>query len=455
VGPTGVDWLPGVAVLVLGLAAGGFLAWQARRGGARTAGAGPGPAPSLEARDTAERLDVLLRQLRELADTAAKRTPDQLARERYSLELETARTLQKMESVRPAAAPAGGPSAAAASGAVTASAPAAVPAGSPALRGFLWGTASMGAVALLLFLVFNAATPRQEGEGLTGSVPRLGGSPAAPADPEEEALRAAIAQDPSDAEARLDLARVFLGRQDMMGVWEQTQAVLEKTPGHPRALSYQALVRLAMGQPDLALNMLRQAVAAAPELLEPHLHLALVQLRLGQMKEAEATMAEAQRRFPQQAPMLKRLMAEMRQRAAAEGEAPRFEGDPHSRVGPAAEGGEAPAPAGPGVAGIVELDPALAGQVAPNALLFVTVRAAGTEGGPPVAVKRLPASGFPLRFAIGPADSMMGAELPPKLKIEARVDSDGDPLSRSPSDPSARLDGVASGTTDLRLVLRR
>ena len=35
-----------------------------------------------------------------------------------------------------------------------------------------------------------------------------------------------------------------------MGVFDQTQAVLEKQPRHARALSYQALVRLAMGQAD-------------------------------------------------------------------------------------------------------------------------------------------------------------------------------------------------------------
>jgi cytochrome c-type biogenesis protein CcmH len=463
-GPTGVDWLPGLAALVLGLAAGAFLAWRARRAGPRTVAAGVAP-PPVEVRDLTERRDALLQQLRELDDTAAKRTPEQLARERYALELDTARVLQKLESTPVLAAAAPGSAA---------SAPVVAPvsgplAGSPALRGFLWGTASMGGLALLLFLVFQAATPRKEGEGITGTTPTFGGSagapaepgaPGAPADPEEAALRAAIAKDPEDLDTRLDLARVFLGRQDMMGVWEQTQAVLEKAPGHPRALSYQALVRLAMGQSQVALDMLRQAVKSAPDLLEPHLHLALVQLRLGQGKEADATMAEAQRRFPEQAPMLKRLMAEMRQRAAQEGEAPQFDGDPHAGVGSPggradAAAAEPAAPAGSGVAGVLDLDAGLAGQVPAGSLVFVTVRAAGVESGPPVAVKRLSPDSFPVRFAIGPGDSMMGVELPARLRIEARVDPDGNPLTRSPSDPSARLDGVASGTKDLRLVLRR
>ncbi len=43
------------------------------------------------------------------------------------------------------------------------------------------------------------------------------------------------------------------------------------------------------------------------------------------------------------------------------------------------------------------------------------------------------------------ADSMMGQQLPAKMRIEARIDSDGDPLTRDPSDPSAFVDGVAMG----------
>ena len=41
--------------------------------------------------------------------------------------------------------------------------------------------------------------------------------------------------------------------------------VLERQPGHPRALSYQSLVRLAMGQGDVAVSMLEQAIAADPK----------------------------------------------------------------------------------------------------------------------------------------------------------------------------------------------
>jgi len=49
---------------------------------------------------------------------------------------------------------------------------------------------------------------------------------------------------------------------------------------------------------------------------------------------------------------------------------------------------------------------------------------------------------------------MMGQPLPARARVEARIDSDGDPLTRVPTDPSARLDGVAAGSTRLRLVLQ-
>jgi hypothetical protein len=102
----------------------------------------------------------------------------------------------------------------------------------------------------------------------------------------------------------------------------------------------------------------------------------------------------------------------------------------------------------------VDIEPSLRSTVAPGAVLFVFARAAGAAGGPPVAVKRLPPT-FPAAFELTEADSMMGQPFPDPLLIEARLDSDGDPTTRSPTDPKARMDRVKAGRTDVRLVLRR
>jgi tetratricopeptide repeat protein len=236
-----------------------------------------------------------------------------------------------------------------------------------------------------------------------------------------------------------------------MVVYDQTRAVLEKQPRHPRALSYQALVRLAMGQADTAEKMLRQALEVDPNLLEGYLHLALVHLRQGRLDAADADIQEAARRSPEHAARLRSLWAQMKAQAES---SPEQGGagaeDPHADV---PDRGVGTAATQGGVRGTVDLAPGL--QPAAGAIVFITVRPAGTAGGPPVAAKRLPATSFPLSFEVGPGDSMMGQALPDRLRVEARVDSDGDPLTRDPADPAASADGVRLGETTLRLVLKR
>jgi cytochrome c-type biogenesis protein CcmH len=448
--PGAVDWLPGLAALVLGLVAGAIYVWRMRAPGLAPAAM---DVPPLERRDLLGKRDELVRQLVELEDTARKRSPEQLARERYALELETARVLRQLDRLAPAAGAAANrePSAE--------SAPAPVPrsAGRPALRGFLWGTGSMAALIGIALLVTQAARPREPGGTPTGQP--AGGSASAAADPQEASLKAQVAQSPDDLEAHLALARLYLDRQDMMGVWNETQAVLTRSPGNPHALSYQALVRLAMGQADVARSMLEQAIAADPDLIDAYPPLSLAQLRLGQRQEAARTMAEARRRFPEQAEALTRLEAQLQAEGAEE---PPPEGNPHAAVPPpgaaaAAVPAREPAAGGGGarqIVGRIELDPALQGRTA-GGVIFLMVRAPGEEAGMPLAVERLTPTSFPLRFEIGEANSMTGQPLPDEVEVEARLDSDGNPMTRSPTDPSARADRVALGTSDLRLVLRQ
>jgi hypothetical protein len=455
---TPVDWTSGALVLVLGLVAGLVVAYRVR-----LARAASRRAPSLEVRDLIEKREVLIHQLRELQDTAGKQSEAQLEKAREALELDAARVWMDLDDKLKAEAPKGKkkiePLPEPASGFL---------AERPALRGFLWGIGAMGILGGLLFSVRESATARQQGGTVTGNVP-MAGRPATapqsapPADappqsPEEAELRARVERNPDDLDARLALVQASLGRQDMMGVWNETKAILERSPGNPRALAYQALVRLAMGQGDVARDMLQKLVVSSPDVIEGYLHLALVEVRTGNMPAAEAVMAKAEKRFPARAEMLKSLMAEMKQQPGPPLETAGEGADPHAGLASTSEpAAAAPESAGTGtrsVAGTVDIDPALQGSLAPGAVVFVTAREVGSTGGPPIAVKRLPAA-FPLRFQLSSADAMLGGELPDHLKIEARVDSDGDPLTRDPKDPSAKVEGVTLGTQDLHLVLRR
>jgi tetratricopeptide (TPR) repeat protein len=444
-GPSAVDWAP--ALLVLAVAAGTGV-WLARR--LRASSPVAPLALPLEARDLAARRDGLLRQLRELEDTASKRTPAQLARERQRLELEAARAWHALDA-HLAAGPA--PERAAASSASAADAPAPV----SAMRGFVWGAGSMAALALLMALVWQSARPREEGGSVTGSLPQSAAVP----DAEEARLREALARNPDDIEARLELARLYLSRQDMMAVFGETKYVLERHPGHPQALGYQALVRLAMGQADVAVGMLKQALAAAPDYFEGYVHLMLVYVRMGRPSDAEAAVEEAAGRFPQQAERLRALLAEMKaQVPPASAEAAGPEADPHAALAPAeapraAEAAPAASDAGPTLGVEIDLDPALRGQLPAQTVLFVIVREAGVTKGPPRAVRRIAGASFPVRVTLGEADSMAGEPLPAEARVEARADSDGDPMTRLASDPAAFQDGVKAGVGSVRLILRR
>jgi cytochrome c-type biogenesis protein CcmH len=446
-----VDWLPGLAFLAAGLALGAFFVWRA--GAAkRTTPVQPALAP-LEVRDLIGRRDALVQQLRELEDTAAKRNPEQLALERYSLELETARVLMQLDACAPAPPPLAEPADAAkatGSGFLAAR---------PALRGFLWGAAGTGVLGLLLFFAAQAARPRGEGGSMTGDVPMASPSQGASLDSEEADLKAALAKNPEDVDARLSLARLYLTRQDMMAVWKETQAVLQTSPDNARALSYQALVRLAMGQGDVALTLVQRSLATDPNQLETYIHLSLVHAKMGRTRDSDAAIDAALKRFPDQAPLLGQVRQQIRS-VVADAPAATAEADPHASVPP--PGGEQRTPStmvtatgGSRVAGVVDVDASLQGQISPGTVVFVTVREAGFGAGPPFAAKRLTATAFPVSFEITDADSMRGDPLPKELLLEARVDPDGDPMTRSPQDPAARLDDIKTGTTGVRLVLKR
>jgi cytochrome c-type biogenesis protein CcmH len=474
-GPTGVDWLPALLVLGAGLVVGMLLVFRVLAASRKAAANGTGQAASvpLELRDLEGRRDALLRQLRELEDTAVKRTAEQLAIERYALELEGARTLLELDersgALGGAAGRAQGEPPLRTGEPIVAAAAEAMPARGfladrPGLRGFLWGAGSFATLGLVVFIVAESAKPRQAGDSVTGDIGPGGRPPegdAAGGEPpsdsaagaEEAQLRERIARNPDDLEARVALSRVYLGRRDMMKVWNETKYVLERSPGDPRALSYQALVRVEMGQPEVARDMLQRAIAGSPDELEAYLPLALVYLRLGQEQEAAATIATASRRFPDHAASLQRFFEEMKTAGATAPAA--SEGDPHASVAPPGAGAAAPSAGGKRVSGVVELDAGLQGSVTPQAVLFVFVREAGFGAGPPVAARRIAAPSFPVRFEIGEGDAMMGQPFPDELLVEARLDSDGDPTTRPPSDPKTRLDDVKVGRTDVRLVLGR
>ena len=123
---------------------------------------------------------------------------------------------------------------------------------------------------------------------------------------------------------------------------------------------------------------------------------------------------------------------------------------PGMAAGPA-PAARAPA-AGPGIRGTLRL---AEGERVSGGVLFLIARS--NPQGPPLAVQRLPAGPFPLEFEIGPGDVMIpGMPFAGAIRLSARIDSDGDPLTRSAADVGAVLDAALQpGATGVELVLRR
>jgi hypothetical protein len=89
------------------------------------------------------------------------------------------------------------------------------------------------------------------------------------------------------------------------------------------------------------------------------------------------------------------------------------------------------------LSGVIKLDGKLKSKVAPGDVIFLVARKFDASGAPgiPLAVKKLTVSKFPLEFELDSRDAMMaGTQLAGKVVVTARVDKDGDAMSKNPGD---------------------
>jgi len=444
------DWLSATAMILSGGIV-GFMFWYGMKGRAAK--------PDLERLDLEAKRDTLLRQLRELKEIGGS------ADEQRRLERETADVLRALDKRAPdkrtkdkrksdSHVPAEGQAEALDPRAIAAHARAA------SIRGFVWGVASVAVLGGIAWFVTQHATPKTE--GTTGGTPMASATQSSPrqqqADPALQQIQAAVANTPDDIDMRNQLAKAYLERENYMGVFQETQYILQRSPSDARALTYQALVRMSMGQRDGAEQMLNRALKADPELLDAYVALSWDYVQSGKVSEAEGLIAEASRRHPDQKARLEEVLAKMKEQVKNQPPPAPIPNHPALPV-PGAESapamGSAAAPAATGGPS-VHVKLSLAGSVkqSPTAVLFIIVRASGETAGPPAAAKRINAPVFPLELDVTSADSMMGQPLPANVTIEARLDSDGDAMTKDPSDPHASQSGVATNGTKVALVLK-
>lgn len=213
----------------------------------------------------------------------------------------------------------------------------------------------------------------------------------------------------NNPEAKLGLAEAsFLVDQTSLTgrAGDLVEEVVAAQPGNTKALWYGGLVALARNEPDLARERWQALLSLSP----PEQIRQIVETQLAQIGGAAAVAAPGA--------------------AAASSEAIEVE---------------------------VSLEPGLAAQVRPGAALFVAVREAGQQGGPPLAVYRGSAAALPARIRLTDANVMLpGRSLAgiTGARINARVANAGDALAR-PGDIFGEADWTSEEGGAVSVVLDR
>src|SRR5438105_8788822 len=222
------DWLSAIGILLAGLVVGFMFVYASMRKKHDTA-----PHDDLERRDLEAKRDALIAQLR---------AGDLAPGERTRIEREAAEVLRGLDQ-------SGAPVSA---GEKSVAPPARDGAPSSALAGFLWGAGTVAAIFFIGWFVTKNATPKETAPSPTTSPQSI------------EQLESTVRANPDDSEARIALAKAYLDRENLMGVFEQTTAVLAKIPNAAPARTYQPIVGMTMGRKEEAQKLLAARTTTDP-----------------------------------------------------------------------------------------------------------------------------------------------------------------------------------------------
>lgn len=260
---------------------------------------------------------------------------------------------------------------------------------------------------------------------------------------------AAAKAKPDDAEAQCDWARLLIQTNQIKEAFDVLRKVTEKEPDQPTARALGAAILIQLGDLEKAGGVLDRVLEKNPTHTEAMGWRGVVYMQLGEREKAAEIWEKAATVDPSE--------AETFQRMAAIARSPASEGGPMAGASGAPAGGSAsaaPPPAAPteqDVVGTIALAPGVSPPA--SGIVFVYARPNGVTAGPPSAALKLPVSSFPMSFRIGPGNSPMGGPFPAEMTLTARLDADGNAMTKDPADPSARQDGVKAGQQGVTLTL--
>ena len=407
-------WGPPLAVLALGAVAGLVMGLRTRG-----ASASADPREVLLARKA-----QLIEAIRSLELERDKHDPADYASRREALVSEAAEVLRAIEEPVPEPAATGG------TGGI----------------GVIWALASAGFIGLAAFVMIQSTSERDDG----GMGAGMGGAAAsAPATgPMQEAM-AALESDPNNLEALNQAVHyAILGRdvETAMRFMDRARAIDESDP---EVQTHLAALQLMVGMFDRTDETLDKLLTEHPDFSEALIWKAVALIQRDRFDEARPVLErvlETSESSEDRAAAAS-ILADMA-RIEAGGGAAAAEGAGE----PTTSAGSAPSPEAARVAGTLSLPDGASPPA--GARLFVYVRSAAAERGPPLAAIRVDNPGFPLHFALAEGDLIRGGDWPDEVWIKARIPAGGDPMARSPDDwESALIGPIRSGTRDVALSL--
>jgi len=231
-----------------------------------------------------------------------------------------------------------------------------------------------------------------------------------------------------EVRAALDEGKQAFEKQDFPKAIEAFKKVLASEPNNPEAHSYMGFILVQAGHGDGALMAFDKALSQAPNFPMALWGKGMV---LYQDKKDYAGAREIFQRLLNLVPPgeerneVLKVLAEI---PASGGTSSRPAATEKSATTVSSSSGQ--------ISGKITIDPKLNANTDPNAALFIIARPAASGGGPPLAVKKIDRPTFPIDYTLSQDNAMMGMPFTGKINITARLDKDGNPVTRTPGDIS-------------------
>ncbi|MFQ5851217.1 MAG: cytochrome c-type biogenesis protein CcmH [Candidatus Binatia bacterium] len=299
-----------------------------------------------------------------------------------------------------------------------------------------WVFAATGALLLLFgvtlgVLLSKSLRPRGSSqEGITGDF-LTGTGPGG--------ISARSGVETKGLESLLIQGRAAFDRQDYPQAINAFKKALAIDPNHPEAHSYMGLLLARAGHEDGALLAFDRALASNPDFPLALLGKGMVLYRgKGDFSGARQNLEKLVGLLPPGAQRddIQKTIDELRSHQ----ESPRK--------------AEQPLAVSRRIQGTISVDPKLEAEVDRGDVLFIIARAANSEGGAPLAVKRVDRPTFPLSYFLGPENTMVpGRPFSGRVNVSARLDKDGNPMTKEKGSLSGQYKrnpvGIGSKKVDI------